>query len=259
MLIAGEALACCVEHDLGEVKADARRSRDDRAWSNGEQAAVARPEVEYATNVLRVRVRAGRSLPLRGAGTRLPGPDSERHGRGWSTPGRHAVSMQRPVRVRPVAGVPSAPTAARPWPWVSARAQVNACWFRGDRDLLTGRGVAPVTRLRGGLHAHRQRTSPPILTFSALAISSSTHVLEGIEHALGLGPGDLGAIGDSTGELRLSQRHGNLLLVGSRAAESSQSTRRDPVVPGRGRFFPHNARSFAAGVLRYDGPARMFT
>ncbi len=226
---------------------------------HGEQTPIARTEVEYTANVLRYVFKqdALSFCPVRelvcpvqvASDTVAVGP----------LLAGHAVSMQRPVRVRPVAGVPSAPTAARPWPWVSARAQVNACWFRGDRDLLTGRGVAPGTRLRGGLHAHRQRTSPPILIFSALAISSSTHVLEGIEHALGLGPGDLGAIGDSTGELRLSQRHGNLLLVGSRAAESSQSTRRDPVVPGRGRLFPHNARSFAAGVLRYDGPARMFT
>lgn len=51
-LVAGEALASRLEHGLGKVKADTKRlvAIDPE---KGEQAAVARPEVEDATNVAR--------------------------------------------------------------------------------------------------------------------------------------------------------------------------------------------------------------
>jgi hypothetical protein len=51
-LIAGEAVACRVEHDLREVKADAN-DLGAIALEKRQQAAVSRPEVEDTTNVIR--------------------------------------------------------------------------------------------------------------------------------------------------------------------------------------------------------------
>ena len=68
------------------------------------------------------------------------------------------------------------------------------------------------------------------------------------------GPGDLGTIGDSTGELRLSQRHDGLLLVGSRAAESSQiQPMLSVVVAARSPDFARTASDYARHRAGFPG------
>jgi hypothetical protein len=65
-LVAGEALACCFEHELGEIERHATHMRTVDP-QHGEQASVAGPEVEDATSVARYVIEQ-HALALRAAG-----------------------------------------------------------------------------------------------------------------------------------------------------------------------------------------------
>jgi hypothetical protein len=89
------------------------------------------------------------------------------------------------------------------------RAKVNCGRLLGDRDLLAGCGVATLARLLSRLDTHGQlhKTAEPDLLGVAQLLEHN--LLERRENALGLGAGDVGAVGDRVGELYLSQRQRN--------------------------------------------------
>lgn len=114
-----------VEHDLGEVEAHTMHLRM-ACLEHGEQTPIARTEVEDPANIPGHLFEQD-ALPF-GPVRELVRPAqvaSHAVAVGPLLAG-HAVSMQWSVRVSLVAGVPSAPTAAHPWPWSAlARADLR--------------------------------------------------------------------------------------------------------------------------------------
>src|SRR5450755_499815 len=93
-----------------------------------------------------------------------------------------------------------------------AGAHVDAGGFGGDRDLLAGRGVAALALLLRGLDAHGDLHEPADLDLLRVAELVEADGFERVEDALGVGLGELRAVGDGGEQLRLGQRHGVPLL-----------------------------------------------
>jgi hypothetical protein len=129
------------------------------------------------------------------------------------------------------------------------RANVDARGLARDRDLLTGRRITPLTRLRRRLDTHRQlhhTTDPDLLRIPKLL---EHDLLKRLEHPLGLSATDISAVSDGTGELCLGQRQRNLPCQKMQTNEPIQSvtadipTIRPPSHNGRPRYNLERAQS----------------
>jgi hypothetical protein len=68
-------------------------------------------------------------------------------------------------------------------------------------------GFRPGRFFCAGLTRTVSCTSPPIRTLLRIAELIKDHLLERVEHTLGVGSGQLGAVGNGGEQLRLRQRH----------------------------------------------------